>query len=147
MARAKSIIPLSPLVRLPGFAVDEERLDQQHRKLMADINELTDPLFEGHPWSSVVAKREIARRQYRAFRSGRGASEGGGIYRQSHQHRSNHRALERQLDEIIGHLARAQRASRGDIEAALYLRSMLIDRIFRKNIAYKSHLMRSRGIW
>jgi hemerythrin len=52
---------LAPLVWLSSFAIDQETLDHQHRELMADINELTDLLFEGRPWSSVAAKSQELR--------------------------------------------------------------------------------------
>ena len=145
MAGAKSARPLSPLVWLPTFATDEEALDQQHRKLMIDLNELTDLLFEGRAWSSVVATSEELREDsIEHFKAEEEVLKKTG-YRQLPQHRSVHRQLERQLDDIVGRLVRVRSAARADIEGALYLRSMLIDHFFRQDIAYKSHVLRSKG--
>jgi hemerythrin len=146
MPRTAPVRPLSPLVWLPSFAIHEETLDRQHRKLMVDINQLTDLLFEGRPWHEVVAKSEELREESLGHFKTEEELLRKAEYHRLAQHRSIHRQLERQLDEIIRHLVRAQRASRGDVEAALYLRSMLIDHFFRQDIAYKSDVMRSRGL-
>jgi hemerythrin-like metal-binding protein len=143
--REKSIRPLAPLVWLSSFAIDEETLDRQHRKLMADINELTDLLFEGWPWSSVAAKsQELKEDSFEHFKTEEEILKKT-AYPQFSQHCALHREIERQLDEIIRQLVLVHRASRGDIEAALYLRSMLIDHFFRRDLAYKSHVMKARG--
>jgi hemerythrin len=145
MARAKPVTSLSPLVWLPSFATGEERLDRQHRKLMTDINELTELLFEDRPWSSVVAKsQELREDSIEHFKAEEEILKKT-AYPQLSQHRALHRQLEQQLDEIIRQLVLVHRASRGDIEAALYLRSMLIDHFFRRDIAYKSHVVKARG--
>jgi hemerythrin len=140
-----TVRPLSPLGWLPAFAVGEERLDREHRKLMRDINELTDLIFEGPSWPSVVAKCEVLRREtIKHFKTEEEVLERT-AYPKIAPHRSVHRHLRRQLDDLVGHLVSVQHASRTDIEAALYLRSMLIDHFFRKDIAYKSHILSSRG--
>jgi hemerythrin-like metal-binding protein len=137
---------MSPLGWLPALAVGEERLDREHRALMRDINELTDLLFESPSWSSVVAKCEKLREDtIEHFKTEEEVLERT-AYPQFARHRSIHRHLRQQLDELIGHIVRVPRASRTEIEAAIHLRSMLIDHFFRKDIAYKSHVLRSRGM-
>jgi hypothetical protein len=61
------------------------------------------------------------------------------------EHMSIHRQHERQLDKNTPHLVRVRHASQRSIEAALYLRSILIDYFFRKDIANESHVMMARG--
>lgn len=145
MAKGRSVTSLSPLVWLPSFATGEERLDRQHRKLMTDINELTELLFDNRPWSSVVKKSQELREDSIEHFEMEEEILKATAYRQFSQHRALHRELEQRLDEIIRQLVLVHRASRGDIEAALYLRSMLIDHFFRRDIAYKSHVMKARG--
>jgi hemerythrin-like metal-binding protein len=143
----KAVRPLSPLVWLPTFATDEEDVDRQHRKLMVDINELTNLLFDGHPWSLVVAKsRELREESIEHFRTEEEVLKKT-VYARFNQHQADHRHLVGQLDDIVEHLAGQRRASRADIEAVRYLRSMLIDHFFRKDIAYKSHVLISRRKW
>jgi hemerythrin len=144
MTGSKFVRPLSPLGWIPAFAVGEELLDQQHRKLMRDLNELTDLLFESSSWSSVVKKCEELREDSIEHFKTEEEVLNRTAYPQFAQHRSVHRQLEWQLDDIVGHLVRVPHASRTDIEGALYLRSMLIDHFFRKDFAYKSHILKSR---
>ena len=145
MVGTRTVRPLSPLDWLPAFAVGEERLDREHRVLMRDINELTDLVFECPSWSSVVAKCEkIRKNTIEHFKTEEEVLERT-AYPQFAHHRSVHRHLHQQLDDLVGHLLLVPHASRTDIEAALHLRSMLIDHFFRKDIAYKSHILRSRG--
>jgi hemerythrin-like metal-binding protein len=143
MAGAKSVTPLSPLVWVPVFGVDEESLDRQHRKLMLDLNELTALLAEGRPWSSVVAKSEELQRDSVAHFEAEEEMLKKTAYPRLPQHRADHGHLVRQLRDIVGHLAEVRRPARRDVEATLYLRSMLIDHFFRKDIAYRSHVLNS----
>lgn len=145
MARAKYIGPLAPVVWVAPFNVGSERTDEEHRKLTVDINELTNLLFEGGAWASIVAKSEELNRDAVAHFASEEKVLEQARYPQLRQHRAEHRRLTQQLADIIGHLAEVTRPSRTDIEATLYLRSMLLDHFFRKDIPYKSHLMTSRG--
>lgn len=144
MTGAKSVTPLSPLVWVAVFGVDEEGLDRQHRKLMLDLNELTTLLVEGRPWASVVAKSEELRSDSEAHFKAEEEMLNKTAYPRLRQHRADHGRLVRQLHDIVGHLAEVRRPLRRDVEAALYLRSMLIDHFFRKDIAYRSHVLKSR---
>src|SRR5215472_4578648 len=140
MAGRRTVRSLSPLGWLPAFGVGEERLDREHRKIMRDINELTDLIFEGPSWPSVVAKcQTLAKDTIDHFTTEEEVLEKTG-YPQFGPHRSIHRQLRRQLDDVVGHLLRVRHASRTDIEAVLHLRSMLLDHFFRKDFAYKSHV-------
>jgi hemerythrin len=144
MARIKPIRQLSPLVWLSVFETGEEVPDRQHRKLMADINNLTELLFEGRRWSSIVVKsKELHEDSLEHFRAEEEMLKRIG-YALLPQHRTIHRELARQLDNIAGHLARITQASQADIESALYLRSMLVDHFFRQDFAYKAHVLEAR---
>lgn len=137
--------PLSPLVWVRAFEVHEKVLDRQHRKLLADINELSEMLFEKRPWEAVIGKsRELRDDALEHFRMEEGVLEDVD-YADLPQHRTDHRLLERQIREILEHIVRVKEATRTDVEAALFLRSMLVDHFFRKDIAYKSHVLNVRG--
>jgi hemerythrin-like metal-binding protein len=145
MSREKSVRPLSPLMWLPTFAIGEEDIDRQHSELMVQINELTDLLFDGCSWSSIVAKSEELREESIEHFKMEEELLKKAKYALFNRHQADHRHLVAQLDDIVEHLTGLRRASRAGIEAALYLRSMLVDHFFRKDIAYKSHVLASRG--
>jgi hemerythrin len=140
----KRVRPLSPLVWLPSFAIAEEKLDRQHRKLMADINSLTNLLFEGRAWSSVVAKAQLLREDSIEHFEAEETFLTTIAFPGLSKHRSEHRNLVRRLNEIVAHLRRVQQATRTDIEATLYLRSMLVDHFFRKDFGYRPHVAATR---
>ena len=61
---------------------------------MADINELTDFLFEGRPWSSVVAKsQELREDSFEHFRTEEEILKKT-AYPQFSQHHALHREIE-----------------------------------------------------
>jgi hemerythrin-like metal-binding protein len=140
----RRVIPLSPIVWLPGFAIEQESVDGQHRKLMSDINSLTNMLFERRTWSSIVAMAVVLRKDsIEHFETEEEFLTTTG-YPGLSKHRGEHRDMTRRLDDIVQHLAGVHQASRTDIEAALHMRSMLLDHFFRKDFAYKLHVAAAR---
>jgi hemerythrin len=144
MTKRKPVRQLAPLVWSPSFDIFRAIVDRQH--LLDDINELTELVFDMRPWPAVVAKsRELRTESIEHFRTEEDLLERLAYARLS-QHRAEHQRLIGELDDIVEHLAALQAPSRGDLEAALLLRSLLLDHFFRKDFAYKPHVMAARGL-
>src|SRR5262249_19674834 len=59
-------------------------------------------------------------------------------------HEREHRRIEKELNKVLATIGVAQ-PSRAEVEAVLYLRSLLVHHFFRFDIAYKAHLLGAPG--
>jgi hemerythrin-like metal-binding protein len=132
---------LLPLVWLSAFETGDATVDREHRELLDDINSLSRCLAEGKDWQLVVTISKQLRDECLAhFRNERAVLERSKFPKLA-AHEKEHRYIEKQLDDIIASLDGVIRPSRGEVEAVLYLRSLLLHHFFRFDIAYKAHLL------
>jgi len=136
---------LPPLVWASAFETGNAKLDGEHRELLVDINNLTRLLSEGREWWQIVTlSKELRDKCVDHFLDEQVVLERS-KYTKLAAHLREHRYIEKQLDDILACISAVARPSRAEVEAVLYLRSILIHHFFRYDIAYKSHLLRSRN--
>jgi hemerythrin-like metal-binding protein len=132
------------LVWITAFETGNAKVDGQHLELLVDINDLSKRLAEGRDWSQIVnISKQLRDKCFAHFREERTVLKKA-KYGRLAVHEREHRHIERQLDDVLACISNVPHPSRGDVEAVLYLRSMLIHHFFRHDIAYKSHLLRAR---
>lgn len=136
---------LVPLVWVPIFEFGVPDIDDEHRALLVDINELTRLLANEPSWPDVA---KICRKLY---------DECVSHFRDEHAllqqtrfghiaaHLEEHRRTELLLSILIEAIESVTEPSRQHVEMALFVRSMLVDHFFRYDIGYKSHVMNARG--
>ena len=133
------------LVWVTAFDTGDAKVDREHRELLVDINELSRCLAEGRNWSQIVRISKLLRDKcFVHFRDERAVLQNS-KYGKLAAHERQHRYIEQQLDDVLASIGAVTRPSRAEIEAALFLRSMLIHHFFRYDLAYKSHLQRVRS--
>jgi hemerythrin-like metal-binding protein len=136
---------LPALVWAGEFETGDAKLDGEHRELAIAMNNLTRLLAEGREWSQIVTLTKKLRDKCFAHFHDEEAVLERLKYRKLTAHTREHRYIEKQLDDVLACISSVARPSRGDIEALLYLRPMLIHHFFRYDIAYKSHLLHARS--
>lgn len=136
---------LPSLVWASVFKTGNAKLDDEHRELAVDINNLTRLLAEGREWSQIVTLTKQLRNECFAHFLDEEAILERSKYRKLAAHARDHRSIERQLDDILACISGVALPSRAEVEALLYLRSMLIHHFFRYDIAYKLHLQQARS--
>jgi hemerythrin-like metal-binding protein len=136
---------LPALVWASAFEIGNAKVDGEHRELLVDINNLSRFLAEGREWSQVVTLgKQLRDKCFAHFRDEQAVLKRS-RYAKLAAHEREHRNIERQLDDVIACVGGATRPSRAEVEAVLYLRSMLIHHFFRYDIAYKSHVLHARS--
>jgi hemerythrin len=136
---------LPALVWANAFDTGDVKIDGEHRELLVDINELSRCLVEGRKWSQIVGiSKHLRDKCFAHFRDERAVLQGS-KYGKLAAHERQHRYIEQQLDDVLACIGGVARPSRAEIEAVLFLRSMLIHHFFRYDLAYKSHLQRVRS--
>ena len=141
MSQHVPVEQLPALVWLGAFETGNAKVDGEHRELLADMNNLSSCLTEGREWSRIVGTSKqlcdkcVAhfRNEWKVLKESR--------YRKLAAHEKQHRYIEQQLDDVIVCIGAVARPSRAEVEAILYLRSMLIHHFFRYDLAFKSHLL------
>ena len=132
---------LPPLVWLSAFETGDATVDREHLELLDDINSLSRCLAEGKDWKLVVTMSKKLRDEcFAHFRDERTVLERS-KYPNLAAHEKEHRYIEKQLDDVIATIDAVIRPSRAEVEAVLYLRSLLVHHFFRFDIAYKAHLL------
>jgi hemerythrin-like metal-binding protein len=136
---------LTPLVWASAFETGDVKVDDAHRELLVDINNLTRLLAEGGEWAQIVVmSRRLCHKCFAHFRDEEAVLERS-KYRKRVAHAGEHRYIEKQIVDVLAHISGIARPSRAEVEAVIYLRSMLIHHFFRYDIAYKSHLLQTRS--
>ena len=143
MSQHVPVEQLPALVWLGAFETGNAKVDGEHRELLADMNNLSSCLTEGREWSRIVGTSKqlcdkcVAhfRNEWKVLKESR--------YRKLAAHEKQHRYIEQQLDDVIACIGAVARPSRAEVEAILYLRSMLIHHFFRYDLAFKSHLLQA----
>ena len=132
---------LPALVWLGAFETGNAKVDDEHRELLADMNDLSSCLTEGREWSRIVASSKQLRDKCVAhFRNEREVLKES-RYGKLAANEKQHRYIEQQLDDVIACVDAVARPSRAEVEAIIYLRSTLIHHFFRYDLAFKSHLL------
>ena len=132
---------LPALVWLGAFETGNAKIDGEHRKLLADMNDLSTCLTEGREWWRIVgASKQLCDKCVAHFRNERKVLKES-RYRKLAAHEIQHRYIEQQLVDVIACIDAVARPSRAEVEAILYLRSMLIHHFFRYDLAFKLHLL------
>lgn len=136
---------LGPLVWVPNFEVGASHIDDQHRVLLGDINELTKLLADERSWSDVIKVcRKLHDECVAHFRDENALLQGTG-YDKLATHLQEHRRIEELITVLLEVIENVSEPSRREVEAALFMRSLLVDHFFRHDIAYKSHVMHVQG--
>ena len=141
MAADTPAAKLPPLVWASAFESGDAKVDREHRELLADINNLSRCLAEGKDWPGIVAmSRKLRDKCFAHFRDEQTVLERS-KYRRLAAHAREHRHIEKQLDDVLACIGGTARPYRAEVEAVLYLRSLLVHHFFRFDIAYKAHLL------
>jgi hemerythrin-like metal-binding protein len=136
---------VAKLVWVGAFETGNAKVDSEHHELLNDLNNLSNCLVEGRKWPQIVRmSKKLRDKCFAHFRDERVALERS-EYAKLATHERQHRYIEQQLDDILACIDGVARPSRAEIEAVLYLRSMLIHHFFRYDIAFKSHLLHARN--
>jgi hemerythrin len=139
-----STVARPALVWVSAFETGNAKVDREHRGLLIELNNLSNGLAEGRKWPQIVRmSRRLRDKCFAHFRDER-AVLGRSKYAKLAAHQRQHRYIEQELDDIIACIDGVARPSCAEIEAVLYLRSMLIHHFFRYDIAFKSHLLHAR---
>jgi hemerythrin len=143
MAQNMPVEELPALVWLSAFETGDAKVDGEHRELFADIDDLSSSLIEGRGWSHIVgASKQLRNKCFAHFCNERKVLKES-RYRKLAAHEKQHRYIEQQLDDVIACIEFVAGPSRAEVEAILYLRSMLIHHFFRYDLAFKSHLLQA----
>jgi len=135
---------LPPLVWLSVFETGDATVDREHHELLDDINTLSRCLAEGKDWQLVVSlSKQLRDEAFAHFRDERAVLERV-KYGKLADHEREHRRIEKELNKVLATIGVAQ-PSRAEVEAVLYLRSLLVHHFFRFDIAYKAHLLGAPG--
>jgi hemerythrin-like metal-binding protein len=139
-----STVAKPALVWVSAFETGNAKVDSEHHELLIDLNNLSNCLVEGRKWPQIVRmSRQLRDKCFAHFRDERAVLERS-KYPRLATHERQHRYIEQQLDDILACVDGVARPSRAEIEAVLYLRSMLIHHFFRYDIAFRSHLLHAR---
>jgi len=134
---------LPALVWLGVFETGNAKVDGEHQELLGDMNDLSRCLTEGREWSRIVgASKQLRDKCVAHFRNEREVLRES-RYRKLAAHEKQHRYIEQQIDDVIACIDAVARPLRAEVEAILYLRSMLIHHFFRYDLAFKSHLLQA----
>jgi hemerythrin-like metal-binding protein len=132
---------LPPLVWLSVFETGNATVDREHHQLLDDINNLSRCLAEGKDWKLVVSlSKQLCDESFAHFRDERAVLEQS-KYGKLAAHLREHRHIEKELNKALATIDGVTRPSRAEVEAVLYLRSLLVHHFFRFDIAYKAHLL------
>jgi hemerythrin len=141
MPQRMPVEELPALVWLGAFETGNAKVDGEHRELLADMNDLSSGLTEGRGWSRIVgASKQLRDKCVAHFCNERKVLKES-RYKKLAAHEKQHRYIEQQLDDVIAYIDAVDRPSRAEVEAILYLRSMLVHHFFRYDLAFKSHLL------
>jgi hemerythrin-like metal-binding protein len=133
------------LVWVSLFETGNAKVDREHRELLIDINNLSNCLVEGRKWPQIVRmSKKLRETCFAHFRDERVVLERS-KYVKLATHERQHRYIEQQLDNVLAYIDGVARPSRAEIEAVLYLHSMLIRHFLRYDIAFKSRVLHARN--
>lgn len=136
---------VSPLAWAEVLETGVPALDDEHRALIGQCNELTGLMEQGGAWSRVVeAARGLATKCAAHFRAEEDLLEETEFPRRE-RHLKQHRQIERQFNELVTFLASADGSSPEHKKAAQSMRTTLVDILFRHDLDYKSHLQQVAG--
>jgi hemerythrin len=136
---------MPPLAWASAFETGDARIDEEHRSLLVDINDLSELLTRGQEWSLVIDKsRQLRDECFNHFDDEERVLEIAKFERLA-PHKAEHRFIEQQLDKILTFMKNVTTPSQAETEAALLLRSTLVNHFFCYDIAYKTHLLRLRS--
>jgi hemerythrin len=120
-------------------------IDDDHRRLVDDVNALRQGVADDLPWAELVARAK------------RMAEDCAGHFRREEAvlareafpglepHAEEHRRLERSIGDIIYLMENASPGSPLKLELLGSFRTLLIDHLLRYDLDYKSHLMFRQG--
>src|SRR5438067_11671182 len=92
---------LSPLVWLSAFETGDPAIDDEHRELVLDINELSVLVTNGREWSEIIAKgKELRDKCIAHFRDEQRVFEKT-RYEKRAAHAREHQHVQQQLDRIL----------------------------------------------
>jgi hemerythrin len=140
-----AVAELSPLVWVSAFETGEPAIDDEHRALLMDINDLSELLTQEQGWPLIVDKsRKLRNSCFSHFDDEEVVLERA-KYKRLRSHKTEHRLIRRQLGDILSFIESVAVPSRAQTEAVLLLRSILVNHFFRFDIGYKTHLLRLGG--
>lgn len=125
---------------MSAFDTGETTVDREHRELLVDINDFSRLIEARRDWDGVVAKSEELRDKCLAHFLYEEEILERTQYPKRKAHVTEHRRIGRQLDYAVACVAEAADFSTEGVEAAWFMRSVLVNHFIRYDIAYKSHV-------
>lgn len=132
---------LQPLPWLPVLETGHEEIDQQHRALIHDANEVIALVINGTDWGKLVAAMGRMHRDCALHFADEEKLLATSGYGEAAAHALEHQRLLEQIAQIDGLMRAASAPTRFDWERALTVRSLLLDHFLRYDLLYKSHIM------
>jgi hemerythrin-like metal-binding protein len=136
---------LPPIEWSDILEIGHAEIDDDHRRLIDDVNALRQAVVDDRPWGDLVGRaKEMADHCVRHFRREEAilAREG---YAGLELHVEEHRRLERSIGDIIYLMDNASPGAPLKLELLGTFRTLLVDHLLRYDLDYKSHLMFRQG--
>lgn len=141
----ENVTKLPPLAWASAFETGSANVDEGHRELLADINEMSELVADGHDWQRIVAKSaELCDKCFEHFCDEQAALDSTKFDERA-THKREHRRVERELKRILARIRSATHPSHADIQDVLLLRSTLVDHFFRFDLSFKARLAERAG--
>jgi len=134
----------TPLQRLPWLPVLEtghEIIDEQHRHLIDDANEVYELIAAGGDWARLTAVMGRMHRACAVHFAEENKLRARLNFSDAAVHALEHKRLLERVDDIHALISMASVPTLLHRELATTLRSLLLDHLLRYDLRYKSHIM------